>query len=81
MTTAEAAIATMNRLNESNLLKAQRYIEKLFAKQKREAEPALKKYTKEEFIALIGQADEDIKAGIVYTFDEVEETVRKKYDL
>ncbi|MBQ8992336.1 hypothetical protein IJ103_02580 [Candidatus Saccharibacteria bacterium] len=79
MTTAEATIGTLNRLNESNFLKASRYIERLFERQKRKTKPGLKVYTKEEFIALLDRADEDIKAGRVYTLEEVEEMTRQKY--
>lgn len=82
MTTAEATIGTLNRLDESNFLKASRYIERLFERQKRrKAEPNLRTYTKEEFIALLDQADKDIESGRVYTLDQVEEMTRRKYGI
>ena len=79
MTTAEATMRTLGRLDEPNLLKASRYIERLFEKQKRKAELSTKAYTKKEFVALINCANEDIKAGRVYTLEEDREYVRQKY--
>ena len=80
MTTAEATIATVKHLNESNLEKAHRYIEKLLMKQE-DAAPAIEIYTKKDFLNLVDRAEEDIKAGKVYPFEEVEESTRKKYGL
>ena len=67
----------VNRLSEPEMVKVQNYIKKIFAK--REAEPELKTYTKEEFSSLMSQADEDIENGKVYTLEEDREYVRKKY--
>ncbi|MBR3414817.1 hypothetical protein IKG73_02255 [Candidatus Saccharibacteria bacterium] len=78
MTTAEIAIAKMNRLNGPNLEKASRYIEKLFAKQEKTA-PKMKTYTEKELLELFDKADEDIKAGRVYTLEQDREHVKKKY--
>lgn len=79
MTTAEATIATVKRLNGPNLDKAHRYIEKLLAKQKEEAVPEMKVYTEKELLELFDKSLEDSKAGRVYTLEEDREYVKQKY--
>lgn len=81
MTTAEATIAMVNRLDEPDLVKVERYVSRLLSKRNRKAKPELKKYTKDEFLKLLDQADEDIKAGRVYTLEEDREYVKQKYGL
>ena len=53
MTTVEANIAMVNRLDETDLVKVERYVSRLLSKRNRKAKPELKKYTEEEFLKLL----------------------------
>ena len=81
MTTAEAtAISMVDRLSEAEMRRVQKHIEHTLKKRKlQQKRVELKKYTKEEFLALIDESIEQSKRGEGYTWEEVRRMTREKY--
>lgn len=70
----------VDRLSEAEMRRVQKHIERTLKKRKlQQKRVELKKYTKEEFLALIDESIEQGKRGEVYTWEEIRRMTREKY--
>ncbi len=78
MTAAELTLA-IGKLSASERLSVQRFIDKLL--EKRKTKYALPPISESEFLEQLDESEADIKAGRVYTWDQIKTATKERYGL